>query len=205
MNTAKIYVDTQNHECSIMQMVTREPAWAAKKIQEGEKAIEEVKKIRETFNSFQKFLVEVRDTVDVSKNRLGLLAQVLDKIPLEEAPKATFPTMVYDLLFSKNVLEEAAEHAIDVLNGALAMNAEAISKLLLFSIPCPPELVSHPTIQVRPVLKSEVSTEQYELSVLGLINGLFGLAEEGRGRITAQCATETSLIHSFIKTRAETQ
>jgi hypothetical protein len=42
MNTAKIYHDSDGNECSIMQMVKREPYWAANRIQEGEKAIEEL-------------------------------------------------------------------------------------------------------------------------------------------------------------------
>ena len=39
MNTAKIYKDSDGNECSIHQMVKREPEWAASRIQEGEKAI----------------------------------------------------------------------------------------------------------------------------------------------------------------------
>jgi hypothetical protein len=38
MNTAKIYKDIDGNECSIMQMVRREPDWAANRVQEGEKA-----------------------------------------------------------------------------------------------------------------------------------------------------------------------
>jgi hypothetical protein len=39
MNTAKIYHDANGNECTIFQMVKREPEWAATRIQEGEKAI----------------------------------------------------------------------------------------------------------------------------------------------------------------------
>ncbi len=42
MNTAKIYHDSDGNECSILQMVRREPDWAANRIQEGEKAIEQL-------------------------------------------------------------------------------------------------------------------------------------------------------------------
>lgn len=38
MNTAKVYLDSDGNECSIVQMVEREPTWAASRIQEGEKA-----------------------------------------------------------------------------------------------------------------------------------------------------------------------
>ena len=42
MNTAKIYHDSEGNECSIFQVVRREPDWAASRIQEGEKAIKEL-------------------------------------------------------------------------------------------------------------------------------------------------------------------
>lgn len=50
MNTAKIYQDSSGNDCSIMQMVKREPDWAACRIQEGEKAIEQMAKIRDAAN-----------------------------------------------------------------------------------------------------------------------------------------------------------
>ena len=43
MNTAKKYHDSEGNECSIFQVVRREPDWAASRIQEGEKAIEREK------------------------------------------------------------------------------------------------------------------------------------------------------------------
>ena len=45
MNTSKIYHDSDGNECSIFQIVRREPDWAASRIQEGEKAIERINKI----------------------------------------------------------------------------------------------------------------------------------------------------------------
>lgn len=44
MNTARIYTDSKGNQCSIWQMVKREPVWAAKKVQEGEEAIANLKK-----------------------------------------------------------------------------------------------------------------------------------------------------------------
>lgn len=45
MNTAKVYHDADGNECSIIQIVKREPFWAANRIQEGEKAIKVLAKI----------------------------------------------------------------------------------------------------------------------------------------------------------------
>lgn len=39
MGTGKKYYDSKGQECSIRQMVRREPDWAANRVQEGEKAI----------------------------------------------------------------------------------------------------------------------------------------------------------------------
>jgi len=47
MNTAKIYQDQDGNECSIHQMVKREPEWAASRIQAGEDALAMVAKIKE--------------------------------------------------------------------------------------------------------------------------------------------------------------
>lgn len=45
MNTAKIYYDSDGNECTIHQMVKREPVWAAVRIQEGEKAIAKLEEL----------------------------------------------------------------------------------------------------------------------------------------------------------------
>jgi hypothetical protein len=46
MDTGKVYHDTEGNECSIWQMVMREPHWAANRIQEGEKALEAIARLR---------------------------------------------------------------------------------------------------------------------------------------------------------------
>jgi len=46
MNTSKVYTDGDGNDCTIYQMVQREPIWAAVRIQEGEKAIEQLEKVR---------------------------------------------------------------------------------------------------------------------------------------------------------------
>lgn len=47
MNTAKIYQDSEGNDCSIWQVVRREPDWAANRIQVGEKAIERVAELEQ--------------------------------------------------------------------------------------------------------------------------------------------------------------
>lgn len=45
MDTGKSYHDSEGNECSVWQMVKREPDWAANRIQEGEKAIGRVREL----------------------------------------------------------------------------------------------------------------------------------------------------------------
>lgn len=47
MDTSKVYFDSEGNECSIWRMVKREPTWAAVRIQEGEKAIDEITTLRQ--------------------------------------------------------------------------------------------------------------------------------------------------------------
>ena len=42
MDTSKVYRDSNGVECSVWQMVRREPDWAANRVQEGELAIEQL-------------------------------------------------------------------------------------------------------------------------------------------------------------------
>ena len=41
VDTGKIYKDSEGNECSIMQMIRREPFWAANRVQGGEDALAE--------------------------------------------------------------------------------------------------------------------------------------------------------------------
>jgi len=40
LDTSKIYQDSEGNNCTIWQMIQREPDWAANRLQEGENAIE---------------------------------------------------------------------------------------------------------------------------------------------------------------------
>ena len=42
MDLKKIYYDSYARKCNILQLVKKEPEWAADRIQEGEKAISEL-------------------------------------------------------------------------------------------------------------------------------------------------------------------
>lgn len=67
-------------------------------------------------------------------------------------------------------------HAISILNEAVYLDPEAMTKLLTNRVPCNEQLAEHPTIQV---------SQDCELGPLGLINGIFGVNEQQRGYIVA--------------------
>ena len=74
---------------------------------------------------------------------------------------------------------EAIDQAIEVLNRAAETDGAALTNILKERWPCNDELADDQTIQVRED-KSGLS-----VSALGLINGLFGVDENGFGHITA--------------------
>jgi len=78
--------------------------------------------------------------------------------------------------------KEQAQKAIDYLNELLEADEDAISQVLDYGILCNNTLADHPTCQVRhPVLGDN---DQCRVSALGVINGIFGTNENGRGWIS---------------------
>ena len=79
-----------------------------------------------------------------------------------------------------------------MLNRALEKDPRAIMDLIEYRIPCEPVLAEDPTIQVTGE-ESSIGTEDgdvvyrndYKIGLLGLLNGLFGVDEEGWGFIAA--------------------
>lgn len=67
-------------------------------------------------------------------------------------------------------------HAIFILNQAVHLDPEAMTRLFTNRVPCNERLAEHPTIQV---------SQASELGPLGLINGFFGVNERQRGHIVA--------------------
>ena len=78
-------------------------------------------------------------------------------------------------------MNQVIKRAVRVLNEALEADPEAIHRLFNMRVSVNDELGQHPTIQVWS--REETSTGQLELRVLGLINGLFGIFDNGSGYI----------------------
>lgn len=103
------------------------------------------------------------------------------------------------------------DQVIAILNEAVAADAKAITNLIDHRVPCNRELADHPSIQVGwfpkdgsapPPGSANVEREGYELrmGLLGLINGFFGVREDGWGYISAIYDKPGGVIVKFERT-----
>ena len=66
---------------------------------------------------------------------------------------------------------------ITLLNEAVALDRPAMAALLANRVPCNVALADHPAIQVQ------AQHGGYHVGLLGIINGLFGTDDDGKGPI----------------------
>ena len=73
---------------------------------------------------------------------------------------------------------------VELLNEALTLDPVAVSALCVYRVPCSVGLADHPKIQVLQL--GAQSLAQYEVGMLGILNGLTGVDSKGRGAIAAE-------------------
>jgi len=89
--------------------------------------------------------------------------------------------------------------AIEFLNELLRADPQAVSALIETRVPCNQELADHPTVQVR----SYGLNGGYQVGLLGILNGLFGVDEEGWGPIAAQYdENDDTTVIGFVRSDA---
>ena len=66
---------------------------------------------------------------------------------------------------------------IELLNGAFEMDSEAMSNLANTRVTCNDVLADHPTIQVG------MFDGEYKVGLIGILNGIFGMEDDGCGAI----------------------
>ncbi len=78
------------------------------------------------------------------------------------------------------------EEVIDLLNELLLIDRGAITNLIDQRVKCNSELSNHRTVQTTNAQRSFLSErgDDFFIGVLGLINGIFGIDENGIGPIT---------------------
>ena len=69
------------------------------------------------------------------------------------------------------------DDAISLLNDLIILDRPAIAALLANRVPCNENLAKHPTVQVT------YQHHSYHVGMFGIINGLFGVDDHGRGLI----------------------
>lgn len=69
------------------------------------------------------------------------------------------------------------DDVIELLNGAIEMDSEAINNLVKSRVTCNELLADHPTIQAGKF------GDEYKVGLIGILNGIFGSADDGWGAI----------------------
>lgn len=105
------------------------------------------------------------------------------------------------------------EQAIEFLNNALTLDRKAITNLCNQRVICNFEILNHPTIQAGwwpkdgsmpdPGSPNENDGKsEPRVGIIGIINGLFGVDEDGWGFIAAHY-DESGLISKFERTKCQ--
>ena len=79
--------------------------------------------------------------------------------------------------------------AVKVLNSAVLSDSEAMNALVETRVPCNDALADHPTIQVL----ADDDGSNARVGLLGILNGIFGTMDNGRGFIEAVCDDDGKL------------
>lgn len=87
------------------------------------------------------------------------------------------------------------DEVLDLLNEACMLDLEAMNALVNARVDCNKELADHPTIQVR-----AFKDEGFQVGLIGILNGIFGISEDGVGAIAGMFDDDRNLI-SFKRIR----
>ena len=85
-----------------------------------------------------------------------------------------------------------AQDVCSLLNEFLKLDPECVRALLSYREKCNETITQHPTIQIF-----QNEGEPAKVGFLGLINGMFGVREDGRGMICYEIDQDTNEIKSF--------
>jgi hypothetical protein len=83
----------------------------------------------------------------------------------------------------------SAQEVCDLLNEMLKVDYSCTSALFSHREKCNKDMADHPTIQVRQYPDDEYSS----VGILGILNGLFGIREDGMGAICMEVEDEKIL------------
>jgi hypothetical protein len=69
----------------------------------------------------------------------------------------------------------APQDVVNFLNEIIKTDSKAVSGLFRIKYPCNDELANHPTVQTS----FDEDTKDYQVAMLGIINGMFGVFKNG--------------------------
>jgi len=90
------------------------------------------------------------------------------------------------------------EDIVKLLNELLEMSPKITNKIILKRFSCNKKLTKHPTIQVT---SKEVGKGPFKVGLLGILNGIVGIDENGWGCIVAEIDDTTGKINKFYVDR----
>lgn len=88
------------------------------------------------------------------------------------------------------------EPVIQYLNSLLLLDPVAITKLVETRVEVNKDFTKHETVQILDIGTDE--NPMYSVGLLGILNGLCGVDDDGWGFIVAECDLDTGRILKFI-------
>jgi len=73
------------------------------------------------------------------------------------------------------------QDVVDLLNDCFKRDPQAINALIANRVLCNGALADHPTVQVR--METHEGGYTYRVGLLGMLNGIFGVDDDGQGAI----------------------
>lgn len=82
------------------------------------------------------------------------------------------------------------DDAVELLNEICKLDLEAMNNLVKIRVSCNEALADHPTVQVR-----AFKDEGFQVGLIGILNGIFGIAGDGVGYIAGMFDDDMKLIN----------
>ena len=87
---------------------------------------------------------------------------------------------------------------VEMLNEIHRLDPTVMPKLIAFRVPCNEALANHPSVQVGVAKENLGTPEQYIVGFLGILNGIFGVREDGYGFIGAEYDGKNLLLFRVL-------
>lgn len=87
-----------------------------------------------------------------------------------------------------------SQEVVEFFNSLIVIDPGAIQTLINTRVQCNEAMTNHPTVQVVIVPRSII----HSVGMLGILNGMFGINENGWGCITVIFDDETGVIKKFV-------